>query len=133
MKQIFTKGDVKTFSKVVLENEIAAFESGTVHEVYSTFAIAKDAEWSGRLFVLEMKDDDEEGIGTRISVEHKSPAFVGDEIEFTATYIEMTDRGEIVTNFEAHCKSRLIAKGMQGQRILKKDNIVDAFRKAKEA
>jgi predicted thioesterase len=64
MKHLFKQGDVKRYSKVVSIDELASFESGTVHEVYSTFALARDAEWSGRLFVLEMKEEDEEGIGT---------------------------------------------------------------------
>ena len=58
MKHLFKQGDVKRYSKVVSIDELASFESGTVHEVYSTFALARDAEWSGRLFVLEMKDED---------------------------------------------------------------------------
>ncbi len=127
MQNPFKKGDIKTFSKIVLITEIAKFESGTVHDVYSTFSIAKDAEWSGRLFVLEMKEKDEEGIGTKISVEHKSPAFVGDEINFIATFEEITERGEIITSFQAFCGDRLIAKGIQGQRILLKTVIDEKF------
>jgi predicted thioesterase len=128
MQNPFKKGDIKTFTKIVLPNEIAKFESGTVHEVYSTFSIAKDAEWSGRLFVLEMKEDGEEGIGTKISVEHKSPAFVGEEIKFVATFEEITERGEIITSFKAFCGDRLIAKGTQGQRILLKSEIDEKFK-----
>ena len=128
MQNPFKKGDTKTFSKTVLPTEIAQFESCTVHEVYSTFSIAKDAEWSGRLFVLEMKEEDEEGIGTKISVEHKSPAFVGEEIKFIATFEEITERGEIITSFQAFCGERLIAKGIQGQRILLKSVIEEKFK-----
>ena len=127
MQNPFKKGDIKTFSKIVLITEIAKFESGTVHDVYSTFSIAKDAEWSGRLFVLEMKEKYEEGIGTKISVEHKSPAFVGDEINFIATFEEITERGQIITSFQAFCGERLIAKGIQGQRILLKTVIDEKF------
>ncbi len=127
MQNPFQKGDIKTFTKIVLPTEIAEFESGTVHDVYSTFSIAKDAEWCGRLFVLEMKEEDEEGIGTKISVEHKSPAFVGDEVNFIATFEEITERGEIITSFQAFCGNRLIAKGIQGQRILLKTVIDEKF------
>jgi predicted thioesterase len=128
MQNPFQKGDTKTFFKIVLANEIAQFDSGLVHEVYATFSIAKDAEWSGRLFVLEMKAEDEEGIGTKISVEHKSPAFVGDEIQFIATFEEVTERGEIITSFQAFCGDRLIAKGIQGQRILLKSLLEEKFK-----
>ena len=62
----FQPGDVKSFVHVVTEADTARFDSGEVHNVYSTFALARDAEWSGRLFVLEMKEEGEEGIGTAI-------------------------------------------------------------------
>jgi fluoroacetyl-CoA thioesterase len=127
MNVIFEKGDLKKFSKVVSANELAQFDHGMVHRVYSTFALARDAEWVGRLFVLEMKGEDEEGIGTQIHIEHKSPAFVGDEIVFTGTFDLVTQSFEIMTTFEAHCGKRLIARGMQGQKILKKERIKTLF------
>lgn len=127
MKNIFKKGDTKSFTKVIQPNEIAQFDSGTVHDVYSTFSIAKDAEWSGRLFVLEMKEEGEEGIGTSISVEHKGPAFVGQEVTFTATFQEINDKKEIITSFQAFVGNRLIAQGLQGQRILPKVKIDAIF------
>ncbi len=127
MKNIFKKGETKTFSKQVNQKEIASFESGTVHEVYSTFSIAKDAEWSGRLFVIDMKEEDEEGIGTSISVNHKSPAFVGEKITYVATFEEINDKKEIITSYKAYAGKRLIAEGMQGQRILPKAKIDALF------
>ncbi len=122
----FEPGQTKTFSKTVATNEVAAFDSGTVHPVYATFAIAKDAEWSGRLFVLEMKEADEEGIGTFVSVEHKAPVLVGQEVIFTAT-LESINGNEIITTYEAKCGDRLVAKGRQGQKILKKEKLEKLF------
>ncbi len=127
MKHLFKQGDEKKYSKVVAPDEIASFESGMVHKVYSTFALARDAEWSGRLFVLEMKEEGEEGIGTRITVEHKSPAFVGQELRFVATFEEITARNEIITSYQAYCGERLIAEGIQGQKILRKEKIDALF------
>lgn len=127
MKNPFQPGDQKEFTKVVDATEIASFESGTVHTVYSTFALARDAEWSGRLFVLEMKGDDEEGIGTRITVEHKSPAFIGQEIRFIATFDEISESREIMTSYQAFCGERLIAQGIQGQKILPKQKLETIF------
>jgi predicted thioesterase len=127
MKNIFKKGDTKSYSKVIQPNEIAQFDSGTVHDVYSTFSIAKDAEWSGRLFVLKMKEEGEEGIGTSISVEHKGPAFVGQEVTFISTFQEINDKKEIITSFQAFVGKRLIAEGGQGQRILPKVKIDAIF------
>ncbi len=131
MKNPFKKGDTKEYSIVVSENDIAKFESGVVHNVYSTFALCRDAEWSGRLFVLEMKEEGEEGIGTGISIQHKSPAFVNDKVVFTATFEEIKESGEIINSFEARVGDRLIAQGTQGQRVLPKDKIDTIFDKLK--
>ncbi len=127
MKTPFQPGDTLEYTRIVLPADIAAFDSGTVHEVYSTFSLARDAEWSGRLFVLEMKEAHEEGIGTRISVEHRGPAFVGEEIRFVAEYVGISEQREIVTRYKAWCGERLIAEGEQGQKILPKDKIEARF------
>ena len=127
MKQVFKVGDAKEFVTTVKKDDIAAFESGTVHAVYSTFALARDAEWSGRLFVLEMKDANEEGIGTHIEINHLSPAFVGDEVKFISKFEGISDRKEIITSFEAFVGSRLIAQGKQAQKILNQDKLNTIF------
>lgn len=131
MKNPFKKGDLKQYKIVVSENDIAKFESGVVHHVYSTFALCRDAEWSGRLFVLEMKEEGEEGIGTSISINHKSPAFVGDEVMFTAKFEEVKEHGEIINTFEVKVGDRLVAIGTQGQRIIPKEKIDTIFEKMK--
>jgi predicted thioesterase len=128
MNNPFVQGDKKEYSIVVLHSDIAKFESGVVHEVYSTFALCRDAEWSGRLFVLDMKEDGEEGIGTSITIKHRSPAFVNQHVVFTAEFIEITDTGEILNSFQAHVGDRLIAEGTQGQRIIPKEKIDEIFK-----
>ena len=131
MRLIFKPGDTKTFTKKISEADTAAFDSGEVHPVYATFALARDAEWASRLFVLDMKEDDEEGIGTSISVIHHSPALVGEEIVFETKIIKIEGH-EIISSFEAKVGERLIASGQQGQKILKKDKIEKLFNRIKE-
>ena len=41
---------------------------GLVHTVLSTFALGRELKWVARLFVLEMKSVDEEGIGTELFI-----------------------------------------------------------------
>lgn len=127
MREIFQKGSCKIYEKRVSALDLATFESGTVHEVYSTFALTRDAEWSGRLFVLEMKEEDEEGIGTQINLKHLAPAFVGELLTFTAFFDEISDKGEIITSFTVQCGERLVATGTQGQKIFKKAKIEAYF------
>lgn len=126
MKQDFSIGSHKTFIHLVNTADVAAFETGVVHPVYSTFALARDAEWSGRLFVLEMKEDGEEGIGTGITISHISPALLGQEVVFTATLKEVNGN-EVVTAYSATVGNRLIAEGTQWQKIVKKEKLEKLF------
>lgn len=122
MRNEFKPGDKKSFSIIVAETDVAAFSSGVVHPFYATFALARDAEWSGRLFVLEMKDEDEEGIGTQVLVNHLAPALVGDEITFTATLVGI-EGNEVITQYQARRGEKLIAEGTQRQKIIKKSKL----------
>ena len=122
MKNLFRIGDSKTFRKKVTMDDRAIFHGEVVHNVCSTFALARDFEWSSRLFFLEMKDDDEEGVGTHLSIDHKSPAYVGEEITFTAT-VEEINGAHLTCTIEAKVGDRVIASGKTGQRMLKKERL----------
>ena len=122
----FSIGDTKTFTHKVVDGDAARFESGEVHNVYSTFALSRDAEWSGRLFVLEMKEAGEEGIGTGITVTHHAPALMGQEVVFTATLAEV-NKNEVVVDYTAHVGDRLIGSGKTWQKILKKEKLDRLF------
>jgi fluoroacetyl-CoA thioesterase len=126
MKAIFKIGDEKQYRKVVQPDDVASFHGQVVHPVCSTFSLAREMEWTTRQFVLEMRDQDEEGIGTYLSVEHKSPAFVAEEIIFTGK-IEQLNGHELICTCEAHVGTRLIAVGKTGQKILKKEKIDKLF------
>lgn len=127
----FRKGDKKTFERIVREEDTAAFESGTVHEVYATFALTRDAEWTSRLFVLELKEENEEGIGTFVNLKHLSPALIG-EIVFFEAVIEEIKGNEVNCSFRAKVGERLIADGKTGQKILTKERIEKLFRETKK-
>jgi len=126
MKNLFKPGDKKSYLHKVSKKDIASFDSGTVHEVYSTFALCRDAEWTGRLFVLELKEEDEEGIGTMVSIKHRSPAFINDEVLFEAT-IDSLEGNELICSFTAQVEGRIIATGKTGQKILKREKIERIF------
>jgi fluoroacetyl-CoA thioesterase len=120
MKNPFQPGDIQTYRTTVTDDKLARFDAGLVHPVYSTFALAKDAEWACRLFVLEMKEDGEEGIGSYISVEHMAPAPLGSDIIITATLVEVI-KNRIQCRYAVHSGNRLIATGEQTQKIIAKD------------
>lgn len=116
---------------VVAEADVAAFHGQVVHPVCSTFTIAREAEWTTRLFVLAMKEEDEEGVGTFITVNHKAPAFVGEEIKF-AGRVESLIGHELICAFEAKVGDRLIAEGKTGQKIFKKETLAQRFDRVKQ-
>ncbi|HYD21069.1 MAG TPA: hypothetical protein VEB40_06300 [Flavipsychrobacter sp.] len=130
MKNPFNIGDTRTYSHVVTAEDSAKFESGEVHAVYSTFALTRDAEWSGRLFVLEMKEEGEEGIGSGITVKHISPALPGQEVVFTAI-LTAVNGNEVVTDYVARVNERIIADGTQWQKIVNKEKLNRLFESLK--
>jgi predicted thioesterase len=129
MKLIFSKGDQKIYRKTVTPDDLAAFHGEVLHAVYATFALARDFEWSSRLFFIDMKEDDEEGVGTRLEIIHRSPAFVGEEVTITAT-VDKIEGNELLCRIEARVGERLIADGMTGQRMLKKERLYTLLKKS---
>jgi len=127
MKNIFKPGDTKIYRKIVNEKDVVTFESGTVHNVYATFALARDMEWSSRLFVLDMREEDEEGIGTALKIIHKSPALVGEKVEITAT-VKLIQGNELICDIIAKVGTRVVAEGKTGQKVLKKEKIKAVFK-----
>ncbi|MCS7084914.1 MAG: hypothetical protein RMM53_03750 [Bacteroidia bacterium] len=130
MKNPFVVGDQKRFTRVVRPEDSARFDAGEVHPLYGTFALARDAEWTCRLFVLEMLETGEEGIGTFVSVEHLSPAPVGSTVEFVAT-LESVSGNEIVCSYTATVNGRLVARGRQIQKILNLERFRKSLQKLK--
>lgn len=129
MKNIFKIGDVKIYNRKITEDDQAAFHGEVLHSVCSTFSLARDMEWSSRLFFVEMKEQDEEGMGTHLSIEHRSPAFVGEELHITATVAELNGN-ELICNILVKVGDRVIATGKTGQRMLKKERLNKLFNKA---
>lgn len=126
MKNPFHPGDTKTYSFVVTAADFATMEGQTVHEVLSTFALARGMEWAGRLFVLDMLEAGEEGIGTMLQVAHHAPAFAGETVEFRATFATLENR-ELTCAVEVRVGERLVATGRTGQRIVRSEKLAARF------
>lgn len=126
MKAIFKPGDVKVYYKKVTLEDAASFHGEILHPVYATFALARDFEWSSRLFFLEMREDDEEGVGTFLQIEHQSPAKIGEEVTISATAESITGN-ELICIIEARSGDRIVATGKTGQKMLKKEKLKKLF------
>ena len=126
MNHTFKKGDQKTHYFIVEKGDVATFGGNVVHKVCSTFALAREIEWSSRLFVLEMKEADEEGIGTMLAIDHRSPTLLGDEVHILAS-VSSISGNELICEVKAVVNDRIVATGKTGQKILKKDKIKRLF------
>jgi fluoroacetyl-CoA thioesterase len=126
MKLIFSIGDRKSYSTIVQSSDQATFHGQLVHPVCSTFALAREMEWSSRLFFIDMMEEDEEGVGTFLDIQHRSPAFVGEALIITATIGSIVGN-ELMCNIEVKSGERIIALGKTGQRMLKKDKLIVIF------
>lgn len=126
MIHTFKAGDTKVYRSVVKSDDVASFQGQTVHEVCSTFALAREVEWTTRQFVLEMKEENEEGIGTFLQIRHEGPAFVGEEIIFRGIF-EGMHGNELICSFEARVGDRVVARGKTGQKILTLEKIRSIF------
>jgi predicted thioesterase len=124
----FVIGDKLHYTKRVSETETATFDSGQVHPVYATFALGRDAEWACRQFVLQMKEADEEGIGTFLTVQHQSPALIGEEVNFEAV-LKAVNGHEVICSYTVRVGDRIIATGETGQKILKKEKLEAMFQR----
>ena len=108
--------------KTVETADLATFETGNVHPFYATFSLGRDVDWACRQFVINLKDDDEEGIGTFLNISHKSPAMLGETVTISATLIRL-EGNTVDCEFAVHVGERLVAEGTQGQKILKKEKV----------
>ncbi len=126
MKLIFQIGDKKIYSTTVQPSDQAIFHGELLHPVCSTFALARDIEWSSRLFFIEMKDEDEEGVGTYLEIVHQSPALVGDPLEITAT-VTSINGNELMCSISVQSHGRIIAIGKTGQRMVTKAKLNAIF------
>jgi predicted thioesterase len=122
LKSLFHIGAKTTLQFTVGEKDLAEFETGVVHEFYGTFALGRDAEWTCRQFVLVMKEEGEEGIGTFLNIRHQSPALLNETVSITAEIIRL-EGNSIDCSFEVRVGERIIATGTQGQKILKLEKL----------
>lgn len=128
MKDIFKPGDTKQIRYLVKDSDVASFLGKVVHPVCATYTLAREIEWATRQFVLDMREESEEGIGTSLGIDHRGPAFIGEEIVITA-WVEEINGHELICRYEAKVNDRLIAIGKTGQKILTREKIAQIFKK----
>lgn len=122
------KGETISIEYQVTEADRPAFEGETVHNVCSTYVLCREIEWCTRQFVLKVKNEDEEGIGTSLTIDHLAPALPGEVIVITGT-VDMWDGKELICSYEARVGARIVATGKTGQKLLKRQRLAEIFSK----
>lgn len=122
MKPGFEPGIVKSTDVVVTEDMCPAFDGVVVHRVYSTWSMVEHMELAARRVLVDYLDDDEEGVGAHVSVDHRSAAMVGTTVRVQAELTEVR-RGRVVCEVSAWDGDRLLGIGKQVQVVMKKDKL----------
>lgn len=126
MRSIYKPGDSKSYSFKVTDAHFPDFGNSIVHDVCATYTLAKEIEWASRLFVLDMLQKNEEGIGTLITIEHVNPAFLNEQVCINTIVMSLKGH-ELLCSYVASVGSRIIAKGRTGQKILEKGKLISRF------
>ena len=106
--------------EVVTADMCPAFDGVVVHQVYSTWALAHHMELAARKVLTPHLEENEEGIGTHLSIDHLSPTPVGKTVRILATCVEVDDE-RVTCELEAWQGDRLIGRGRQVQRVMPKN------------
>ena len=110
-----------------------AFDGIIVHRVYSTWSMAHHMELAARKILAPHLEEEEEGIGSHLSIDHLAPAPVGHEVTIRAEAVKVDENG-VVCDIKAWDGNRLLGQGRQIQRVLPKsvlNRIVDRVSKSK--
>lgn len=129
MKHLFEPGDLQVYEREVLPEDAAAFHGAQVHPVCATFALARDIEYASRLFVLAMREEGEEGIGTYLTIHHQSPALVGQTVRIEAR-VKSLHKNELICSYQVLVGKRVVATGETGQKVLPRHRLQAVFDKA---
>jgi fluoroacetyl-CoA thioesterase len=114
-------GTEAEFTATVTEDMCPAWDGVVVHPVYSTWSMAHHMELAARGVLLPHLDPGEEGLGSRLEIEHIAPLPVGRRARAVARCVEADAKSVVceVTSHD-HETGRLLGRGRHVQRILRK-------------
>ena len=125
MKPGFVPGVTREVAVLVTEDMCPSFDGVVVHRCYSTWSVAHHFELAARKVLVEFLEDQEEGIGSHVSVDHFAPCRVGQTVTVRATLTEIQPghHPRVICNVTAHEGDRLLAQGRQVQVVMNKQHL----------
>lgn len=118
------------FEVTVTDDMRPHFDGVHVHPVLSTWEVVHHLEIAGRRLLAPHLEPHEEGMGTHIQINHRSPAVVGSLVTFRAVVEECTNR-RLICLVEALVGQRIVAEGVFTQAILSRDKLAEVLRRAR--
>ena len=122
MKPGFLPGIARDVTAVVTEAMCPAFGGIVVHRCYSTWSLVHHMELAARLVLVDFLEEDEEGVGAHVSVDHLAPCPVGRTVRVRAELTEVSGK-RVVCAVTAYDGDRLLARGTQVQVVMNKDKL----------
>ncbi|NQW30018.1 MAG: hypothetical protein HQ472_05845 [Ignavibacteria bacterium] len=125
------KHGVGELSIIVTKQMTAELDGTEIHPLYSTFWIAKHAETAARKAIELFFDENEDAVGSELSIQHLAMAPVGAQIHLKAAVVNVTGR-RITCEFEVWQMQppKLIARGTQVQVVVTLGKIQEMIRDA---
>jgi predicted thioesterase len=127
-----------SFETVVTDEMTVDFEHpddpqlGKLHPVYATDWMAKHMELAGRKIILPFLEEGEEGIGTKVSVDHLASALPGMKVHIVAEHVR-TEGNRVHVRCNAWNElGDLIGQGHTEQVILPRARLLQIFDKLAE-
>tara|TARA_Y100000589_G_scaffold328165_2_gene371654 strand:- start:2399 stop:2824 length:426 start_codon:yes stop_codon:yes gene_type:complete len=119
VKETLQVGQLAEVTITVTEEMCPAFDGIIVHRVYSTWSMAHHMELAARKILAPHLEEEEEGIGSHLSIDHLAPAPVGHVVTVRAEAVQVDENG-VVCEIKAWDGDRLLGQGKQVQRVLPK-------------
>ncbi|RIH86367.1 thioesterase family protein [Calidithermus roseus] len=105
---------------------------GKLHAVYATYWMAKHMEMAGRMIILDFLEEGEEGIGSKVSVNHLASALPGMKVRLLAEHTR-TEGNRVYAALKVWNElGDLIGEGETEQVILPKGKLERIFEKLQE-
>ena len=126
MKPTLKLGATAEVTITVTEDMCPAFDGVVVHRVYSTWSMAEHMELAARMVLAPHLDDDEEGIGSHLSIEHVAPSPVGHTVRIVAEAVELEPTTLVCSVTAYHdCSGQgtVVGRGRQTQRVLPRQTL----------
>ncbi|MCH2133169.1 MAG: hypothetical protein MK116_05400 [Phycisphaerales bacterium] len=132
MKPTLQIGQTADVTVTVTEDMCPAFDGIVVHRVYSTWSMAHHMELAARKVLAPHLEENEEGIGAHLSIDHLAPAPVGQVVRVHAEATDVDEAG-VTCEVTAWDGQRLLGRGRQVQRVLPKSVLARIIERASKA